>query len=90
MKIIALDHVQLAMPKGRESEARAFYSGQDTRTPVFTAVIDLVVAVGTGVALVGSMGLSGIAMLVSIVTSDAPRTNSRRPRVAAPSGAALS
>jgi len=27
MKIIALDHVQLAMPKGRESEARAFYSG---------------------------------------------------------------
>ena len=45
--------------------ARAFYSGQDTRTPVFTAVIDLVVAVGTGVALVGSMGLSGIALGIS-------------------------
>ncbi|MBA3516152.1 MAG: 5-(carboxyamino)imidazole ribonucleotide mutase [Rhizobiales bacterium] len=26
-KIIAIDHVQLAMPAGREAEARAFYSG---------------------------------------------------------------
>lgn len=42
--------------------ARAFYSGQDTRTPVFTAFIDLVVAISVGVALVGSMGLSGIAL----------------------------
>ena len=25
--IVGLDHVQLAMPKGREAEARAFYSG---------------------------------------------------------------
>ena len=25
--IIGLDHVQLAMPRGREQEARAFYSG---------------------------------------------------------------
>lgn len=25
MHILALDHVQLAMPKGREAEARAFY-----------------------------------------------------------------
>ena len=27
MPIIALDHVQLAMPAGREPEARAFYAG---------------------------------------------------------------
>jgi catechol 2,3-dioxygenase-like lactoylglutathione lyase family enzyme len=27
MTIIAIDHVQLAMPAGREDEARAFYSG---------------------------------------------------------------
>jgi catechol 2,3-dioxygenase-like lactoylglutathione lyase family enzyme len=25
--ILALDHVQLAMPRGREAEARAFYAG---------------------------------------------------------------
>jgi putative peptidoglycan lipid II flippase len=45
--------------------ARAFYSGQDTRTPVLTAFIDLAVAVTTGVTLVGSMGLSGIALGLS-------------------------
>ncbi len=27
MKIVAIDHVQLAMPSGREDEARAFYTG---------------------------------------------------------------
>ncbi len=27
MNIVALDHVQLAMPAGREDEARAFYAG---------------------------------------------------------------
>ena|SRR5579862_5286598 len=27
MRITALDHVQLAMPAGRETEARAFYEG---------------------------------------------------------------
>jgi catechol 2,3-dioxygenase-like lactoylglutathione lyase family enzyme len=27
MRITALDHVQLAMPPGREAEARAFYQG---------------------------------------------------------------
>ena len=27
MSILTLDHVQLAMPPGREDEARAFYSG---------------------------------------------------------------
>jgi putative peptidoglycan lipid II flippase len=45
--------------------ARAFYSGQDTRTPVFTALIDMAVAVSVAVALVGSMGLSGIALGLS-------------------------
>jgi putative peptidoglycan lipid II flippase len=42
--------------------ARAFYSGQDTRTPVFTAFVDLAVAITLAAALVGSMGLSGIAL----------------------------
>ena len=27
MKVISIDHVQLAMPAGREDEARAFYAG---------------------------------------------------------------
>jgi catechol 2,3-dioxygenase-like lactoylglutathione lyase family enzyme len=27
MPVVSVDHVQLAMPPGRESEARAFYSG---------------------------------------------------------------
>ena len=27
MRIVGLDHVQLAMPAGREADARAFYSG---------------------------------------------------------------
>ncbi|MBP8250870.1 MAG: VOC family protein [Herpetosiphon sp.] len=27
MNIVALDHIQLAMPAGREDEARAFYQG---------------------------------------------------------------
>lgn len=27
MKIVALDHIQIAMPKGQEEEARAFYQG---------------------------------------------------------------
>ena len=26
MRIVAIDHVQLAMPAGREAEARAFYA----------------------------------------------------------------
>ena len=42
--------------------SRAFYAGKDTRTPVFTAFADLAVAVTTGVSLVGSMGLAGIAV----------------------------
>lgn len=27
MKILSIEHIQLAMPKGREDEARAFYTG---------------------------------------------------------------
>ena len=45
--------------------ARAFYSGKDTRTPVFTAFVDLTVAITLGVVLVGSMGLAGIAFGLS-------------------------
>jgi len=45
--------------------SRAFYSGKDTRTPVFTAFLDLAVAISVGVATVGSMGLSGIALGIS-------------------------
>jgi putative peptidoglycan lipid II flippase len=42
--------------------ARAFYSGHDTRTPVMTALLDMVVSVGVAVATVGSLGLSGVAL----------------------------
>jgi putative peptidoglycan lipid II flippase len=42
--------------------ARAFYSGHDTRTPVITAVFDMVICVVIGAATVGSLGLSGIAL----------------------------
>ena len=42
--------------------ARAFYSGHDTRTPVITALLDTAICVGIGVATVGSLGLSGIAL----------------------------
>jgi putative peptidoglycan lipid II flippase len=45
--------------------SRAFYAGQDTRTPVFTAFADLAVAITTGITLVGSMGLAGIAVGLS-------------------------
>jgi putative peptidoglycan lipid II flippase len=42
--------------------ARAFYSGQDTRTPVLTALLDMTVAIGVGVLTVGNLGLQGIAL----------------------------
>ena len=42
--------------------ARAFYSGHDTRTPVITALADMVVCVVIAVSTVGSLGLSGIAL----------------------------
>jgi putative peptidoglycan lipid II flippase len=45
--------------------ARAFYSGHDTRTPVITALADMAVAIVVGLATVGSLGLSGIALGLS-------------------------
>ena len=42
--------------------ARAFYSGHDTRTPVITALLDMATAIVVGVATVGTLGLSGIAL----------------------------
>lgn len=42
--------------------ARAFYSGHDTRTPVLTALFDMIVCVTIGVATVGTLGLSGVAL----------------------------
>jgi putative peptidoglycan lipid II flippase len=46
--------------------ARAFYSGHDTRTPVLTAISEVAVSVTVAVATVGTLGLSGIALGVSI------------------------
>jgi len=46
--------------------ARAFYSGHDTRTPVTTAVFDMLISVVIGVATVGSLGLSGIALGLAV------------------------
>ena len=45
--------------------ARAFYSGHDTRTPVLTALSDMATSVIVGLATVGSLGLSGIALGLS-------------------------
>ena len=44
----------------------AFYSNQDTRTPLLTALIDMIVAIGVGAATVGSLGLSGVALGLSL------------------------
>jgi putative peptidoglycan lipid II flippase len=44
---------------------RAFYSGHDTRTPVFTALLDMVVFAVVAVVTTGSMGLSGIGLGLS-------------------------
>jgi putative peptidoglycan lipid II flippase len=42
--------------------ARAFYSGQDTRTPVWTALVDMTVAISVSLLTVGALGLPGIAL----------------------------
>jgi putative peptidoglycan lipid II flippase len=42
--------------------ARAFYSAQDTRTPVTAAIISVAVNVLVSVATVGTLGLSGLAL----------------------------
>ena len=46
--------------------ARAFYSGQDTRTPVIAAILAVVVNVVVSVATVGSLGLSGLALGIAV------------------------
>jgi putative peptidoglycan lipid II flippase len=45
---------------------RAFYSDQDTRTPVILACLSVVVNVVVSVATVGSMGLAGLALGVAV------------------------
>jgi putative peptidoglycan lipid II flippase len=42
--------------------ARSFYAGQDTRTPVFTAVAEVMVSITVALATVGTLGLSGLAL----------------------------
>lgn len=42
--------------------ARAFYSAQDTRTPVMAAMISVGVNVVVSIATVGTLGLSGLAL----------------------------
>jgi putative peptidoglycan lipid II flippase len=46
--------------------ARAFYSAQDTRTPVLVAIGSVVVNVVVSVLTVGSMGLSGLALGIAL------------------------
>ncbi len=45
---------------------RAFYSAQDTRTPVSVAICSVGVNVVVSIALVGSMGLGGLALGVAL------------------------
>ena len=45
--------------------ARAFYAGRDTRTPVAAAILAVVVNVTLGIALVGPMGLGGLALAIA-------------------------
>lgn len=42
--------------------ARAFYADRDTRTPVMAAILSVAVNVTVSVALVGSLGLAGLAL----------------------------
>ena len=42
--------------------ARAFYADKDTRTPVVAAILSVVVNVTVSVALVGRLGLAGLAL----------------------------
>jgi putative peptidoglycan lipid II flippase len=42
--------------------ARAFYSGQDTRTPVIVALLSVAVNVSVSISTVGTLGLSGLAL----------------------------
>ncbi|CAN5664286.1 murein biosynthesis integral membrane protein MurJ [soil metagenome] len=42
--------------------ARSFYAGQDTRTPVLTAVAEVIVSITVALATVGALGLSGLGL----------------------------
>ena len=46
--------------------ARAFYAGQDTRTPVFAALVSVAVNVVVSVTTVGALQLSGLALGIAI------------------------
>jgi len=46
--------------------ARAFYARQDTRTPVAAAILAVVVNTLLGVALVGPLGLPGLALAIAV------------------------
>jgi putative peptidoglycan lipid II flippase len=46
--------------------ARAFYSGQDTRTPVLVAIVSVGVNVVVSLATVGTMGLAGLALGIAL------------------------
>ena len=46
--------------------ARAFYAGRDTRTPVAAAILAVAVNVPLAFALVGPLGLPGLALAVAI------------------------
>jgi len=46
--------------------ARAFYAQQDTRTPVAVAILAVVVNTTLGVALVGPLGLPGLAVAIAV------------------------
>jgi putative peptidoglycan lipid II flippase len=47
-------------------EARAFYAGRDTRTPVAAAILAVIVNVSLGVTLIGPMGLTGLALGIAV------------------------
>jgi putative peptidoglycan lipid II flippase len=46
--------------------ARAFYAGQDTRTPVIAAILSVGVNVAISVGTVGTLGLSGLALGIAV------------------------
>jgi putative peptidoglycan lipid II flippase len=46
--------------------ARAFYAGQDTRTPVIGAVLSVGVNIAISLATVGTLGLSGLALGIAV------------------------
>ncbi len=46
--------------------ARAFYADRDTRTPVFAAIVAVVLNVSLSIALSGPFGLAGIGLAISV------------------------